>query len=72
MSIDKSLILDNTPYHCIDTNDIPPGYAEADVKLDGNGVEIDCTLTAGLVGRMVRDSKEAGWEPSRGGGWWMF
>jgi len=80
MSIDESLVLDNMPYHRIDTNDIPPGYAEVDVKLDDNGEKIDCILTAGLVGSMVRDSKDMDWNLRGSGirdvvsplaGWWM-
>jgi hypothetical protein len=76
----RDLILDNSPYHRIDTNDIPSGYAEVDVKLDDNGVEFDCVLTAGLVGSTVRDSKDVGWNLHGSGirdvasplaGWWM-
>ncbi len=80
-SNNKPLILDNMPYHFIDTNDIPPGYAEVDVLLDDNGVKFDCMLTAGHVGGMVRDSKDIGWELQGSGvrdvvrplvGWWMY
>jgi len=76
----RGLTLDNTPYHRIDTGDIPSGYAEVDVKLDDNGVEFDCMLTAGLVGSTVRDSKDVGWNLHGSGirdvvgplaGWWM-
>jgi hypothetical protein len=80
VKIDKSLMLDNIPYHRIDTGDIPAGYAEVDVKLDDNGEEFDCMLTAGLVGSLVRDSKDVGLNLGGSGkrdvvsplaGWWM-
>ena len=78
---EKSLILDDMPYHRLDTDDIPPGYAEVDVLLDDNGEKIDCMITAGLVGSMVLDSKDFGWNLGGSGirdvvsplaGWWMF
>lgn len=80
-AVQESLILDNVPYHCIDTTDIPPGYAEVDVLLDDNGVMIDCLLTAGIVGSTIRDSKDFGLQLHGDGvrdvvcplvGWWMY
>jgi len=77
----KPLVLDNMPYHFIDTDDIPNGYAEVDVLLDDNGVEFDCMLTAGHVGSTVCDSKDIGWKLQGSGvrdvvrplvGWWMY
>jgi len=78
---DKSLILDDTPYHFIDTNDIPPGYAEVDVLLVDSGVKFNCMLTAGHVGNMVSDSRDFDWKIHGSGvrdmvrplvGWWMY
>jgi len=79
--VEKPFVLDQMPYHCLDSGDIPPGYAEVDVKLDDNGELIDCMITAGLVGCTVRDSKSLGWDLRGAGGmrdvisplagWWM-
>jgi hypothetical protein len=78
---EKSLILDDMPYHRLDIDDIPPGYAEVDVKLDDNGEKIDCMITAGLVGSTVLDSKDFSWKLGGSGvrdvvsplaGWSMF
>jgi len=78
---EKSLTLDKTTYPHIDTNDIPAGFAEVDVKVDDHGEEFDCVLTAGLVGILVRDSKKVRGVKVDGSGvrdvlspvvgWWM-
>ena len=77
----ESLTLNDTPYHSINTNDISSGYAEVDVKLDDNGIEFNCMLTAGVVGSIVHDSKDLGWNlhgnrirdvVSPLASWWMF
>jgi hypothetical protein len=75
------LTLDFVPYHRIDTQDIPPAFAECDVKLDDNGEMFDCMITAGFVGYTIGDSgpmvvggRQAGVRdvirPTSG--WWMF
>ena len=53
---DPYLVLDGVIYHHVETDDVPPRFAEVDVKLDDNGEEIDMILTAGLVGTQVCDS----------------
>ncbi|KAJ6582691.1 hypothetical protein DFH09DRAFT_1145731 [Mycena vulgaris] len=73
------LVLDDVPFHQVDVNDAPPGYAEVDVTLDDNGEHFDCVLTAGLVGTRVSSSNDTAL--SKTGiddtvrplpGWWMY
>ncbi|KAJ6574455.1 hypothetical protein B0H19DRAFT_1063407 [Mycena capillaripes] len=45
----SDLMLDGTPFHVVDTQDLPSGYAEVDVQLDDNGEKFDCMMTAGLI-----------------------
>ncbi|KIM88942.1 hypothetical protein PILCRDRAFT_813943 [Piloderma croceum F 1598] len=52
------LTLDGIIYHRTDTNDVPSGFAEVDVKLDDNGQKFDTVLTAGLVGARICDSED--------------
>lgn len=72
------LTLDGAIYHRIDTNDIPVGFAEVDVKLDDNGQNFDTVLTAGLACTQVCDSGDRTLSPGgkRDTGrpvvaWWM-
>ena len=50
------LTLDGAIYHRTDTDSIPPGVVEVDVKLDDNGMKLDTLMTAGLAGTRVCDS----------------
>ncbi|KAJ7926099.1 hypothetical protein B0H13DRAFT_1973404 [Mycena leptocephala] len=56
--VQKDLIFDGTPYHCVGTDSVPPAYAEVDVKLDDNGEKIDCFMLAGMVGKRVSSSAD--------------
>ncbi|PVF95611.1 hypothetical protein CPB86DRAFT_817050 [Serendipita vermifera] len=47
------LVVDGLRYPCIDTGDIPPGTCEVDIQLNGNGVELECTMVAGHTGNVV-------------------
>jgi hypothetical protein len=76
---DHYLTLDGVVYHRIDSSDVPPGFAEVDVKLDDNGQLFDTVLTAGLIGTHVCDSGDTTLSPSgeRDTGkpavaWWIF
>lgn len=73
------LTLDGVIYHRTDSGDVPPGFAEVDVKLDDNGKEFDTVMTAGLVGMEVCDSgdKTLSEEGTRDTAkpvvaWWIF
>ncbi|KAJ7202485.1 hypothetical protein C8J57DRAFT_1622801 [Mycena rebaudengoi] len=52
----KNLVLDGTPYHHTKSYEVPPAYAEVDIKLDDNGEKIDCLMMAGLVGTRISSS----------------
>lgn len=73
------LELDGVPYHRVDTLDLPPGYAEVDVKLDDNGKMFETIMVAGLVGIHVSSSGKETEEHSGKddtmqpvAGWWLF
>ena len=73
------LTLDGIIYHTIDTDEIPAGVAEVDMKLDDNGQEFDCVLTAGHVGAQICDSGDKSLSPDGLrdtarpiSAWWMF
>ncbi|KAJ7618664.1 hypothetical protein FB45DRAFT_1097301 [Roridomyces roridus] len=52
----KDVVFDGTPYHTVGTRNVPPAYAEVDVKLNDNGEEIDSFMLAGMVGMQVSSS----------------
>jgi hypothetical protein len=73
------LVFDGTPYHRLDSDRVPPGYAEVDVKLDDNGEKFDCVMIAGTVGTHVTSSNDLALSPtgkddvvSPVAGWWIF
>ncbi|KAJ7124233.1 hypothetical protein C8R44DRAFT_783206 [Mycena epipterygia] len=72
------LVFDGTPYHRVDTTEVPPGYAEVDVSLDDNGEMFDCFMVAGMVGMHVSSSEDAALSPTGqddtlqpAAGWWI-
>lgn len=77
--VQRDLVFDGTPYHRLATDEIPPAYAEVDVKLVyENGEQIDCFMMAGMVGMTVSSSGDL--ELSSSGksdtvrpvaGWWF-
>ncbi|KAJ7244575.1 hypothetical protein C8J57DRAFT_1438433 [Mycena rebaudengoi] len=75
----KDLVLDGTPYHRVDSINVPPGYAEVDVKLNDNGELFDCMMTAGMIGMKVSSSRDVELSPTGRddivrpvSGWWIF
>ncbi|KAJ6513728.1 hypothetical protein C8R47DRAFT_618166 [Mycena vitilis] len=74
------LTLDGTRFHKIDCDNIPPSYAEVDVRLvSHNGESTQCSMTAGAVGIRVCSSEDPGLSPSGKDdtlrpaiGWWLF
>ncbi|KAL8939452.1 MAG: hypothetical protein Q9216_003340 [Gyalolechia sp. 2 TL-2023] len=72
---DDLLRLDDTVYHWIDADDVPPGYGSVPVKVDDNGCKFDATMIAGSVGLRHINSEGSGpnldtIKPESG--WWMF
>ncbi|KAJ7237420.1 hypothetical protein C8J57DRAFT_1144396 [Mycena rebaudengoi] len=76
---ENELVLDGTPYHRVNSNDVPPGYAEVDIKLDDNGEKFNCVMTAGTVGTHISSSGDRALSFTGEddvvrpvSGWWMF
>jgi hypothetical protein len=74
-----ALVLDGVTYPCIDSSQVPRGYAEVDVILDDNGVLFDTKMVAGLVATSVSSSGDATLSPDGQDdvvapvpGWWMY
>ncbi|KAJ7673662.1 hypothetical protein DFH06DRAFT_908669, partial [Mycena polygramma] len=73
------LALDETPYHRLDRNYVPPGLAEVDVEFNDHGSKTECVMVAGMIGTRISSSGDT--ELSEEGkddtlrpvaGWWMF
>ncbi|KAF4618484.1 hypothetical protein D9613_009747 [Agrocybe pediades] len=47
------LQLDGVDYAYVDSNDVPTGFCEVDVKLDDNGEEFDCMMVSGHLARVT-------------------
>ncbi|KAJ7633266.1 hypothetical protein FB45DRAFT_1058199 [Roridomyces roridus] len=76
--VNKKLVFDDSPYHTVGTRNVPPAYAEVDVKLDDNGEKIDSFMLAGMVGMHVSSSGDVGLSSSGKNdtvrpvaGWWI-
>ncbi|KAJ7753299.1 hypothetical protein B0H14DRAFT_3096743 [Mycena olivaceomarginata] len=76
----NGLQLDDTCFHKIDRDNIPPSYTEVDVRLvSATGGEKECAMTAGAVGMRVCSSNDSTLSPSGEDdtvrpvmGWWLF
>ncbi|KAJ7866505.1 hypothetical protein B0H13DRAFT_2352524 [Mycena leptocephala] len=60
------LCLDDTPFHRIESINIPSGYVEVPVKLKAEGTDVSdpCTMIAGVVGTLASVSEDTGF-PSK-------
>jgi hypothetical protein len=74
---EDSFVVDDTSYHQL--SKIPPGYAEVDLKLNDNGKEFDCIMTAGMIGTKVSSSEDLSLSSTGKddtvrpvAGWWIF
>jgi hypothetical protein len=63
------LDLEGLKYHCIDTDDIPNGFASVPVKVDDNGTEYHAKMLARAIGIQATSSGDyrAGNEENTGG-----
>ncbi|KAJ7215622.1 hypothetical protein C8J57DRAFT_1440573 [Mycena rebaudengoi] len=75
----EDLVLDGTPYHRVDSINVPSGYAEVDVKLNDNGELFDYMMTVGMIGMKVSSSGDVELSPTGRddivrpvSGWWIF
>ncbi|KAJ7608238.1 hypothetical protein FB45DRAFT_389662 [Roridomyces roridus] len=76
--VDEDFVFDGSPFHTVMSYDMPPAYAQVDVKLDDNGVEIDSFMLAGMIGMQVSSSGDVGLSSSGENdtvrplaGWWI-
>ena len=64
------LVLDKVPYPVIESDDVPVGFCEVDVKLDDNGVMLPCMMVSGHLAFSVEGEKKDRIRPSPS--WFMF
>ncbi|KAJ7640044.1 hypothetical protein DFH06DRAFT_1053112 [Mycena polygramma] len=77
--VSNELVLDETPYHELETNRVPVGYTAVDVTLLENGESTPCALVAGMVGMQVASSNDRVLSSTGKddvvrpvSGWWMY
>ncbi|KAF7300163.1 hypothetical protein MKEN_01339800 [Mycena kentingensis (nom. inval.)] len=79
----RDLVLDDTPYHQLSFNAVPPAFAEVDVavRFTENGPQEDCVMVAGTLGTRISSSGEKNKQLSETGeddvmrpmsGWYLF
>ncbi|KAH8795202.1 hypothetical protein DL96DRAFT_1648675 [Flagelloscypha sp. PMI_526] len=72
------LTLDNVTYHILDTQKIPPGYSQVDVKYIDDGKTYDTIMVAGGIGCEVADLEMSNGKVKERAllkmttGWWMY
>jgi len=68
--VSRALTLDGVNYPTIDSNDVPPGFCEVDVKLDDNGLELECMMVSGHLASFIEGQKRDTIRPVPS--WFMF
>ena len=66
----SELVLDKVSYPVIDSDDVPVGYCEVDVKLDDNGEVLSCMMVSGHLAYSVEGKKKDTVRPLAS--WFMF
>ncbi|KIM39032.1 hypothetical protein M413DRAFT_419457 [Hebeloma cylindrosporum] len=66
----KGLSLDGVDYPIIDSDSIPSGFCEVDVKVDDNGEELQCMMVSGHMASLVEGKKRDTVRPVSA--WFMF
>lgn len=66
----QTLSLDGVDYPIIDSEDVPTGFCEVDVKVDDNGTELECMMVSGHLATLVEGDKRDSVRPSPS--WFMF
>ena len=64
------LVLDKVSYPVINSNDVPVGFCEVDVKLDDNGEMLSCMMVSGHLATSVEGGKKDRIRPLPS--WFMF
>ncbi|KAF8817143.1 hypothetical protein BYT27DRAFT_7247691 [Phlegmacium glaucopus] len=64
------LVLDGVSYPTIESEEIPVGFCEVDVKLDDNGVKFPCVMVSGHLALSVEGAKKDSIRPLPS--WFMF
>ena len=67
---ENGLSLDGIDYPIIDSEDVPIGFCEVDVKLNDNGEELKCMMVSGHVASLVEGEKRDTIRPVPA--WFMF
>lgn len=65
----ENLVLGDATFHLVDTNKVPPAYAEVPVTVKDNGVDYKTVMVAGLVGNRVTGEKMDTLQPQPA--WWI-
>ena len=64
------MVLDKVLYPVIESDDVPVGFCEVDVKLDDNGVIFPCMMVSGHLAFSVEGAKKDRIRPLPS--WFMF